>query len=491
MSSLHECLGWALDPRRTGPPTALCFSEPEDQEAMRWQDAVIPKAWQRRHVALDDSASWASHPDPELGAMFIVAPFVRVGDAEASKLDCEEDGWRDRPVLPAALLLRAARRAQPGQQLCALMPSSAFATGYPDPRESLLDCADVRLLVESDRSWSAALGLHRSLRLILLAVRRRSSKEDHACSRFLHLPPEPDIEALRKELSALFKQQGGTTSNGYVLREPLDPRRPLQFAAHDPERKERQARLRALGEVRRLGDLVSVRMGRVHSTRDADRIGPEGVPILAGRDVALGDRGGVGEERCIKDAREEDLLRPDDICVASVSRGPSPLRVRRISSEELPLVANHSVLVLRPTVPLDDATLSFLVDYLRSPRAAALLQHELTGGPLLRPRQLAELAVPMPDETVLSALAELRDTENQLKAWIDEVQRAIGGVLDDTAADAGILTLRSTGQLLRHRVAAGRQLDGHGGLRDDPRVCRIPCGLSRRPVDRAREATRH
>jgi hypothetical protein len=374
MSSLHECLGWALDQRRTGPPTALCFSEPEDEEALRWQDAVIPKAWRRQHVALDASVAWASDPDPGLGCLFLVAPFIRVGDAGAPELDGEEDGWHERPVLPAALLLRAARRAQPGQQLCALMPSSAFATGYPDPRESLLRHADVRLLVESDRSWSAALGLHSAIRITLLAVRRRSSEEEHTCSRFLHLPPEPDIEALRKELSALFKQQGGTTSHGYVLREPLDPRRPLQYAAHDPERQERQARLRALGQVRRLGDLVSLLMGRVHTTRDADRIGAEGVPILSGRDVALGDRGGVGEQRYIRDPREQDLLQPVDICVASVSRDSSPLRVRRNSSEELPLVADHSVLVLLPTAPLDDSTLSFLVDYLRSPREAALLR---------------------------------------------------------------------------------------------------------------------
>jgi hypothetical protein len=133
-----------------------------------------------------------------------------------------------------------------------------------------------------------------------------------------------------------------------------------------------------------------------------------------------------------------------------------------IEEDELPMAASHTVLVIRPKVSLDEQTMEFLLDYLRSPRAAALLRHETTGGPHLKPSQLSELPVPWPDPTLLSALADLRETELQLRTWAAEVETAKGAVLGEDAAEAGLLELRSAGQLLRQRVTAARQLDDLG-----------------------------
>ena len=125
---------------------------------------------------------------------------------------------------------------------------------------------------------------------------------------------------MRKELGALFRQTGGTTLNGYVLRESLDPSRPLQFSAHDPHRKIRQDQLRKLGDVRRLGDLVDIRMG-MHLIANKDRLGDEGVPVLSGRDVAVND-GRLASDRRVAQPDERHLLRAGDLCVASALGGP-------------------------------------------------------------------------------------------------------------------------------------------------------------------------
>jgi hypothetical protein len=123
------------------------------------------------------------------------------------------------------------------------------------------------------------------------------------------------------------------------------------------------------------------------------------------------------------------------------------------------MAASHTVMVIRLKVHLDASTAAFLVDYLQSPRAAALLVHETMGGLRFKAAQLSELVVPMPDGPLLSALADLRDTERQLQGWAAEVEAAKGSVLGEDARDAGVLQLRTAGQLLRQRVTAARQLD--------------------------------
>ena len=176
--------------------------------------------------------------------------------------------------------------------------------------------------------------------------------------------------------------------------------------------------------------------------------------------MAVND-GQMASDRRVAQPDERHLLRAGDLCVASALGGPARdrLRVRLIEDQDLPLVAAHTVLVLCPSRELDEQTREFLVDYLRSPRAAALLQHETTGGPMLAPAQLAQLPVPLPDQTLRSALTDLRDARRHLRDWATDVERAIGRLFADEAAEAGVLELHSAGQLLRHRVAAARQLD--------------------------------
>jgi hypothetical protein len=193
----------------------------------------------------------------------------------------------------------------------------------------------------------------------------------------------------------------------------------------------------------------------------ANELGDTGIPVLGGRDLRAPSLGDLGLPR-IKRAEDYVDLRAGDLCVAAITRPRERLRVRRIAAEDLPMVADHHLLVLRPADALTQEQIDFLVEYLQSERAAALLAHETTGGPHLRSDQLRKLLVPVPDETLLSALRHLRDAQRQLTAWASEVDGAVAGVLADTPDDSGILRLRSEGQLLRQRVAAARQLDDLG-----------------------------
>ena len=303
--------------------------------------------------------------------------------------------------------------------------------------------------------------MHSAFRLSLFCFERRADDAPPGPSRFLKVPRHVDGEALDRELKALLRQGGGRTNHGYVEREPLDPARPLQYAAFDPARKERQSALRSLGEVRRLGELVTIARGTISRAAQANELGDTGVPVLAGSDLRALSLGDLGLIR-IGRAAAEALLRDGDICTAAVARPGERLRASRLNAADLPMVADHHLLVLRRKDALSAEQVDFLVEYLQSERAAALLTHETTGGAHVRIDQLRELLVPVPDETLLSALRDLRDTQKQLTEWASEIDGAVTGVLADTTDDSGTLRLRSEGQLLRQRVAAARQLDDLG-----------------------------
>jgi hypothetical protein len=459
MDTLRQCITAALAGNGSAPPLVVCVCRDRSREPGDWADRLTASEWPRQYVH-DDGLSWAGSPPPNQ-RILLLAPFASTRELGVDAESLREDGWRISPSLAAVLLLKATRHASPGQRIAALAPSNAFASPYSEPRYRLLEVANVHLVAESDGDWAQALGLHAAFRLSLFCFERRAGDEPFGVSRFLRVPRGANSEALTQELKLLLRQGGGRTHHGYVEREALDAARPLQYAAFDPLRKERQSALRSIGEVRLLGDLVTIAPGTVSRTIHANDLGETGVPVLTGKALRAPSLGDIGLS-CIKNPDERAHLRAGDICVAAITMPGQRLRVRRISAADLPLVADAHLLVLRPADFLIDEQVAFLVDYLQSERAAALLTHETTGGPHLRVDQLRQLAVPLPDDTLLSAVHDLRDTQRQLNAWASEVDEAVSGILGDTTDDGGVLRLRSEGQLLRQRVAAARQLDDLG-----------------------------
>lgn len=462
MISFRDCISLALADGDQSDPLSVCVADNDADDASAVADVIVPRGWRRAVIPARRWLEWADSPPPD-PRILLVAPFVSTRDALGMSPDeLREDGWRGPNTLVAVMLSRAVLRAQPGQRLAALAPSTAFASSYEDPRQRLLGVADLHLLLEFEGLWAQTLGMHHAFRMSLFCFERRPPGSFPGPARFLRITRGDSQGAVTKELKLLLGQRGGRTNNGFVQREPLDPARPLQYAAFDPARGERQAALRTLGEVQPLGELVSIRRGTINRTLHAKELGKTGIPVLLGRDLRA--PGSVADLESVRVRRADDaaLLQAGDICIAGIARSGERLLVRQLSSADLPLVADHNILVLRPGKALDAAHVDFLVDYLGSERAAALLAHETTGGLHVRPKQLRELLVPLPDESLRSALNDLRQTEQQLQTWAMEVETAINGILGDTTDDTGVLRLRSTGQLLRQRVAAARQLDDLG-----------------------------
>lgn len=145
----HDCLGRCLwTPEISKPPLAVCFGWEGDPDA--WEDReayslVVPAGWRVRWEAFEDWAAW--HPPPDEPRLLVVAPYIRVADVAAST-EFRADGWKGNPVLSAATLLRAVRRAGPGQRIASVVPETAFAMSDREPREHLLKQSDLVLLAE-------------------------------------------------------------------------------------------------------------------------------------------------------------------------------------------------------------------------------------------------------------------------------------------------------------------------------------------------------
>jgi hypothetical protein len=192
MSTLHETLRWALDARDSeSRPTAVCFTTEGDDAAQRWEDAVVPDGWPRHHVPVANWRECGAALAPETDRVLIVAPFARA----KRRRRCRCGGLHGR---------RLARTAGPAGG--ATGPSSA-----------------------TRKAGAAVRGAPAQHRVRDELSVCRSGRQTPAPSRFLRLPARIGARDLRKELSSLFKQGGGTTPHGYVHREPLDTERPLQL----------------------------------------------------------------------------------------------------------------------------------------------------------------------------------------------------------------------------------------------------------------------
>lgn len=111
---------------------------------------------------------------------------------------------------------------------------------------------------------------------------------------------------------------------------------------------------------------------------------------------------------------EPYLLQGDDICLNSLLTTQQQLQAMHIREEMLPLVANQTVLILRPKPELDLDS-AFLAAYLQSDLVVKTLQAQ---GIALRlyPSALADLPVPVYDEDFRIALEDLRDASRKFGA---------------------------------------------------------------------------
>lgn len=282
--------------------------------------------------------------------------------------------------------------------------------------------------------------------------------------RLFRIPEQVPAEQWLGDLDQLWRQQGGRTQFGYVLRESVPVGAPLNFEHHDPAALARAADLSNFGETRELSELFDV-LRSPGAVRVADRsLRSEGeAAVVAGRDIGWDgtlaselDRAGRNEGRPALELREGDV-----VLGGAVSRtDTSGYRCAVVRSEHLPAVAGGSVVVLRPLEALDPGVLEFILDYLRSPVARQVFATSARkGGPQLLPADLRAMRVPVPDPALAAALADLSGAAATLASWHDEAITLLRGLFQNPSASAARRQVIQGGRHIRMRAELGSRLD--------------------------------
>lgn len=273
------------------------------------------------------------------------------------------------------------------------------------------------------------------------------------------------------DLRKLKKQGGGATEFGYVLRQGLPDNTPWLFERHHPLYQSHLQDLQAFGGVRALGELVETRLG--FNPRDMinelipGRETSRGIPVITGQDIALGNRPPDMESRyrLLSDEVQPYLLQAGDICIPAIVGHQRKLKALLVEEGMLPLVANHTVVVLRPR-PEINLDIEFLVAYLQSDHIVQTLQAQGIAQRLYI-KTLTEVPVPVQDDELRSALQNLRAAAQTLGKWQADAAAAMQALFAFTSAkdarftsakDVRALVL-ATGRRVRQREMAARQVD--------------------------------
>lgn len=333
-----------------------------------------------------------------------------------------------------------------GQRLAVATQSEWAPGATADSRQRMLANADVVLVLE-------VRGGEGQRPVTLACFERRVADGPRAPSRFMRIPYDEAGSQAVDEVAQLIKRTGGRTPNGYVQRQPLDPTLPVTYEGQDFAKSGGSRH-----QPQRLASLFSIEFGPISRNGARTSSPGNGPRVLDPSHLQTAELQAI-RQRAVTDLPPDALLQPQDICVSTSRARTGPLLVRAIKKSDPPLVADEKLLVLRATVELDERQIGFVARYLGSERTASLLRRRKGVGNYLTISDIADLPIPAPVEALLSALDDLQAARAQLTTWADEVDTATERVLAHDGAQGGIIELRSTGQLLRQRVAAARQLN--------------------------------
>ncbi|MGC5332857.1 hypothetical protein [Micromonospora sp. DT62] len=306
--------------------------------------------------------------------------------------------------------------------------------------------------------------VHPSFEVAAMLLHRRTPESQPL--RIFRVPTNEDANVVEADFASLLKMAGGRRTFGYVVREPLLPGESLAFDRHDPAVLERRAKLSDLGRAVALEEVFELPAPGVHLVRDHQLLHNDlvngGIRVIAGGDVR---RSGVvappDDQTRWADVPPERCLRVGDLLVRSIHHASDPggLVVAEVQADDLPAVAAHTVIVLRPDSSLQPYERLLVKQFLRLPLAKTLATDGV--GLHIRPSALRELPVPQPDEVLSSALADLSAAAEQLDEWRADAVGLVESVLSEEPREARSRLLRS-GRLLRMRAEAAALLDDHG-----------------------------
>lgn len=378
------------------------------------------------------------------------------------------------------IALQVALENAPAQCLVgAMLPQGFFVNmSSQSLREQINAAATLRFIIDYEFSFNFII-VEAAIKISLLVMQAGTS--DDKLARFFRcpeIPRQPEVDsqqivdearqrAVIKDLKRLTKQGGGATEFGYILREGIPANTPWLFERHHPRYRQHVAELGQFGGVRPLGELVDIRLG-FHTSEQVNMLLPgqetdKGIPVIEGRDIGADNvlRTTESRYRALPEKARPYQLQAGDICLRAIIGADQKLKAACIQAEMLPLVANNTVLILRPK-PEINVDGDFLTTYLQSDHIVHAL-HAQGIAHRLYAHTLADIPVPVHDEEVRTVLHDLRSAAQSLGEWQGEAEAALRSLFDfglakDAARDARTQLLE-TGRRVRQRERAARQID--------------------------------
>ncbi|WP_197058505.1 restriction endonuclease subunit S domain-containing protein [Modestobacter caceresii] len=309
----------------------------------------------------------------------------------------------------------------------------------------------------------ALSSVHNRFNLALVVLEPRVGNQEPCAMFDAGAASQSEVDSLIAEASRLLKMKGGRTEHGYILRELPSGGEQLGFQRNDPRLAERRAELGGFGSTVRLEELFEVIPQRPLRGRLAADASPDVVDVrlLRGRDVQR-DHVVRGDETIQVTAKPSDLLRAGDVVIRAINANHhgSGFIWSWLRPDDLPAVADASVIVMRPRHEADSIVVEFVLRYLASRVARDLAEvSQISGHLRLTARELADMIVPLPDQAVMFALRAVLHARDVAGQWRDDAHNALDTLFDgETVADSRETVLQVS-RSLRLRVTAAEQAE--------------------------------
>jgi hypothetical protein len=380
----------------------------------------------------------------------------------------QRQGEASRRTPAADAFLAEFRPAGPGALLGVVLPAGTLTLERERERSTREAMARVWQPAVVFYDTSAFLGMHMSLQIaVLLLVPRRRGP---VSTLMFRVPGEGAPLSVERDFRRLLRNGTGRGQYGYVIQSSLAPGENLQFERHDPAVLARRADLAGYGGTASLDQLFKLISHGVQPVGDralsCDPGDDGAVRVLTGRDV--GRDGGIlppGDNTQWARLPADRQLIAGDLILPRIFR-PSDrggLMVAEVTAADLPAVAGHSIIQLRPRDGLTAEQRLFVKLYLQSSLALALTYGtELKGHIQLNLASLRELVLPLPDRALATALDHVLAAKERLERWRDDADALLRSVFLDEDSSAARARVIDAGRKLRLRVEAASLVDDFG-----------------------------
>jgi len=452
---IERLLAMAFAQFTSAPVTAVTGVEGDDGGEVLFEP---PTTWSVTREATREALGARASELLVQGPVLLVPPWER-------NPGVRRVGPRRRPELYAYEgVLRACTPAGSDHVMAVLTPADLWSSDAPwasGLRQDLAEFWDTHLVLYSQGGMS--MGIHPGFRMAAAFLLPKGSSRPPG--KIFQTVWGADEAVVEQDFERLLARKSGRGKYGYVLRELPHAGESLDFDRHDPAVLTQREELAGFGSLSTLGELCEI-LPRIDPAGDVGLIcadeEPGAVRLLGGRDI--------GRDGTIAPPAEDTrwvhppsgyLLRPGDLVVREVYGigDPHGLVLGRVTELDLPAVASHLTVALRPHAGVEPQQIDLAVMFLRTPLARTLAGRS---GLRVTARALRALPVPQPDEALAKAFDDLVAAREQLEGWQKEAEALMESVFAGKSAAQARSRIIDSGRSLRLRVEAASLLDELG-----------------------------